>query len=458
MVFSSLTFLFFFLPLYLIGLRLTDGTPAKIPFLTALSLAFYAWGEPLFLAVMLASIVGNWWVALRLERASSGALLFWAILGNLALLALLKYAGFLAGIAAALMPVPAAVIAFAERIPLPIGISFFTFQSISYLVDVRRRETPAQPSCLTYAAYISAFPQLIAGPIVRYSEVRRDLESPERTPVEEVWAGLQVFATGLMLKVCLANPAGAVADSVFGVAPATLTTASAWLGISCYFVQIFFDFSGYSTMAIGLGRCAGLRFPENFAAPYRARSITEFWRRWHQTLSSFFRDYVYIPLGGNRCGALRTYLNLVIVFLLCGLWHGAAWTFVAWGAFHGLLLLLERVAGIAGRPLPAPFGQAYTFLLVCAGWVLFRASSLPEALAYYQALLGVNTAARPLAEFAGPAIGVVLGIAALVLYVPLDGVAGRLPRLRPFTLATGSALSVWLLVAGTHNPFIYFRF
>jgi alginate O-acetyltransferase complex protein AlgI len=354
MVFSSLTFLFYFLPLFLAGMLVVDGTRWKTHFLTAISLVFYAWGEPLFVVVMLASIVGNHWAGLRLERGGGAPFLWFSIGVNLVMLALLKYAAFLLGSVSAFLPVPAGWLAFAERIPLPIGISFFTFQSISYLVDIHRRELPAQRSLVVYAAYISVFPQLIAGPIVRYAEIRRDLEEPRRTRTEDMVSGLRLFAVGLCVKVLLANPLGQVSDQVFGVAPSTLTVASAWLGLVCYFVQIFFDFSGYSTMAIGLGRFAGFHFPENFRAPYRAASITDFWRRWHITLSSFFRDYVYIPLGGNRRGRARNFFNLVLVFVLCGLWHGASWNFVLYLSGRGRRLGPFPRGKSGGRPRLLP--------------------------------------------------------------------------------------------------------
>jgi alginate O-acetyltransferase complex protein AlgI len=459
MVFSSLTFLFYFLPLFLAGMLVVDGTRWKTHFLTAISLVFYAWGEPLFVVVMLASIVGNHWAGLRLERGGGAPFLWFSIGVNLVMLALLKYAAFLLGSVSAFLPVPAGWLAFAERIPLPIGISFFTFQSISYLVDIHRRELPAQRSLVVYAAYISVFPQLIAGPIVRYAEIRRDLEEPRRTRTEDMVSGLRLFAVGLCVKVLLANPLGQVSDQVFGVAPSTLTVASAWLGLVCYFVQIFFDFSGYSTMAIGLGRFAGFHFPENFRAPYRAASITDFWRRWHITLSSFFRDYVYIPLGGNRRGRARNFFNLVLVFVLCGLWHGASWNFVLWGAYHGFALLVEKGTGLDRRTWAAPWGQLYTFLVVAGGWVLFRAENLAAAQGFYQALLGFGTGQRPVAEFAGPAVFLVLGAAALAIYVPAS--SGLLLRgwVRPrVVLPAATALAAWMLVVGTYNPFIYFRF
>jgi alginate O-acetyltransferase complex protein AlgI len=343
-----------------------------------------------------------------------------------------------------------------------LGISFFTFQGISYLIDVYRGEVDAQQSFLRFATYKAMFPQLIAGPIVRYRDVAADIDGRRIDPGRFL-GGLQMFITGLAQKVLIANTVAVPADRIFNADPATIGAASAWIGIVCYALQILFDFAGYSTMAIGLGHMLGFRYRPNFNRPYAARSVTEFWQRWHMTLSGWFRDYLYIPLGGNRRGPWRTYRNLAIVFLLCGLWHGAAWTFVAWGAWHGAVLIVERMGW--QRTLarwPAPLAQAWTLLLVLLGWVLFRAADLPHALQYYQALAGAGAhggAARPWQMDLGLAEALAGG-AGLLLALPRQ--LPRLPRGRVLAGALAAVLGFGVcavsLAGSTYNPFIYYRF
>jgi len=350
MLFSEPVFVFLFLPLLLLGYALTPRAAQNTLLLLA-SLLFYAWGEGFFVLVMLGSIAFNYLVGLLLEagrgrRRLRPLALLLGVAGNLALLIVFKYAGFLvtnlnlllAGLKLPALPVPA--------LHLPIGISFFTFQAMSYVIDVYRDRIPVQKHPLRIALYIALFPQLIAGPIVRYQHIARQLTRRVVTR-PGLAEGIRRFILGLGKKMLLANVLAVPVDKIFAIPAHQLTTSVAWLGVVCYALQIYFDFSGYSDMAIGLGRMFGFRFLENFRYPYLARTITDFWRRWHISLSSWFRDYVYIPLGGNRRGPLRTYRNLVIVFLLCGLWHGASWTFVAWGLFHGLFLAIERLGGWA---------------------------------------------------------------------------------------------------------------
>lgn len=450
---------------------------ARNAVLLAFSLLFYAWGELEYSAVMLVSIAGNHLcgaLVARAQGARRGRILAIGLALNLALLGLFKYAGWLvrelAGLALDLGATPPPSWTGFE-VHLPIGISFFTFQAMSYLIDVARREAEPQKRLTDFALYLALFPQLVAGPIVRYSDVARQLvKRRHRTALFA--SGVQRFIQGLAKKLLLANTVGSAADEVFAVPGAELTPAAAWLGTVCYTLQIYFDFSGYSDMAIGLGRMFGFRFRENFLHPYGAASVTDFWRRWHVSLSTWFRDYLYVPLGGNRGGTLRTYRNLWTVFLLCGLWHGAAWTFVAWGAFHGALLVFERA--VLGRPPRGPAGHVYTLLMVMVGWVFFRAESLSGALAHLGAMAGFTAPtgaaleAAPLLEpelLAALLIGP-LAATRLPLYasVWLQRRVKGSPLAPAYDLAAAVALlalflaSAAELASGSYNPFIYFRF
>lgn len=485
MVFSTTSFLFVFLPLFLLCY-------AVLPWrnLTALifSLLFFAWGEGAYVLLLLATIGFNYWVGQRLEgSAYRSRFLILGVTLNILVLAYYKYFGFL--IASVLeIPVPE------QMIPhLPLGISFFIFQSISYLLDVYRRDSPKARSYFDLALYIAMFPQLIAGPIVRYSTVAEALRH-RKISSYDVYRGITLFVLGLSYKVLIANNAAEVADMTFSLARGQLSTANAWVGISAYTLQIFFDFAGYSLMAIGIGRIMGFHFPKNFDFPYQSRSITEFWRRWHISLSSWFRDYLYIPLGGNRHGKLRTYANLFTVFLLCGLWHGAAWTFVLWGVFHGSILALERAGlGRVLRGLPRALQHAYALLLVMIGWVIFRAETVAQGSYYLKAMFssvparGIGFERLVSAEnlffmllgclFSLPvlegtrmfrnaedlaagnttnSVGVRAGVGASVsvsnTWVWLRAVLGGL-----VTIALFGLCAVYIM-SGTYNPFIYFRF
>lgn len=466
MVFSEPVFLFLFLPIVL-GVYALAGPVWRNGFLLLASLTFYAWGEELGILILLGSIALNYAVGLAMETRAGQARLIWlwvGIAGNLGLLGYYKYAGFALnslGFEAAAAQTPA----------LPIGISFFTFQALSYLIDLYYRRIAVQRSPFRLALYISMFPQLIAGPIVRYSEVEAAITT-RQTERSDVSYGVHRFVTGLAKKTLIADPLGLVADQIFGVPAEGLGAGLAWIGALCYALQLYFDFSAYSDMAIGLGRLFGFRFPENFNYPYAARSITEFWRRWHMTLSRWFRDYLYIPLGGNRAGAGRTYLNLWIVFLATGLWHGAAWTFVFWGAYHGAFLILERLglARLLAR-LPGVLQHAYLLLVVIFGWVPFRAESFGQALAIWRAMLGFGggdqTLFHPVAryvdtyEFGILALGAVLSVP--FVFTRLRAAASGLPAPAQ---SLGATLWVVLLFAAAlisvgaaaYSPFIYFRF
>jgi alginate O-acetyltransferase complex protein AlgI len=459
MLFSSISFLFF-LPVFLLLYYLL---PWKNALLLAASLVFYAWGEPRFVPLLLASATINYACGRAIAGDCKRARL-WLALGvtiNVAMLAWFKYIGFLGhavnGLFGAQLALP--------QVVLPLGISFFTFQGISYLIDVYRGEVEAQRSLLRFATYKAMFPQLIAGPIVRYRQIAADIGN-RRLDNARLLAGFQLFALGLAQKVLLANTLAVPADNLFGPDAAQLSALSAWLGLLCYTLQIYYDFCGYSNMAIGMGHMLGFTYPPNFDRPYSARSVTEFWQRWHISLSSWFRDYLYIPLGGNRRGQLRTYFNLAVVFLLCGLWHGAAWTFVMWGFWHGGWLIVERMGlKTALARLPRPLAQAWTLFVVMLGWVWFRAPDLPAAMGYMGHLFH-STAAGDLPwqyEIGSVEIAaIVVGLAFALL--PTGRVPGATRLLSAgrwalYPLAAGAiALCICALAGGTYNPFLYYRF
>jgi alginate O-acetyltransferase complex protein AlgI len=475
MLFSSTIFLFAFLPAVLTLYFVLPSLRLRNTFLLAASLLFYAWGELGYVVVLLASIAANYgfglWISARsAEPGRARTALLVAVASNLLLLGVFKYANFIAATlapAAQALGLPAPTL---EPVHLPIGISFFTFQALTYVVDVYRGDARAQRNPLISALYISLFPQLIAGPIVRYREIAAELT--DRTSCwADVAAGAQRFTFGLGKKVLIANALALPADRIFALPIAELPAPVAWLGVVCFGLQIYFDFSGYSDMAIGLGRMLGFHFPENFLYPYTSRSVREFWRRWHITLSTWFRDYVYIPLGGNRGSATRTGWNLVLVFFLCGLWHGASWNFIAWGLLHGVFLVLER--GALGRlleRLPSLVGTVYTLLAVTLGWVFFRADDLPHAVGYLGAMFspsGAQGSPHVLAVFLDARVAVALVLAAVGCTPWLRARGERTrdsrarfdaPGLGFVTMIAVLVASAMALVSGTHNPFIYFRF
>lgn len=472
MLFSSTLFVFAFLPLvlsaYLLATRLGLKVPARNGLLLLASLIFYAWGETGYVAILLGSIAANHVFGLWIDRATAAAsrrrALAVAVATNLAGLCFFKYANFLVdilNIAVSPLGLPTLVLA---PIHLPIGISFFTFQAITYVVDVYRRDAPVDRNPLRVALYISLFPQLIAGPIVRYRCIASELRQRTAT-AEDVAAGIRRFTIGLGKKILIANTLAVPADRIFATPPDELSAAVAWLGACCYALQIYFDFSGYSDMAIGLGRMLGFHFPENFLHPYTSRSIREFWRRWHITLSTWFRDYLYIPLGGSRMAASRTALNLFAVFALCGLWHGASLSFLVWGLLHGGLMLAERL-GLAEllERLPSGLARAYTLIALLLAWVIFRADDLPHAGRYLAALFSPG-GQHDLALFLDAKVALVLVAGGLGSTPWLDVLRKHLGGdSRAWGVARFAALNGVLvacamaLASGTHNPFIYFRF
>lgn len=477
MLFSSTVFLLGFLPALLFCYFIIPagrdgrGMPAKNLVLLAFSLGFYAWGGVRYLAILIASILINYLGGLFVTRPRSGKmqklLLIITVILDLGILGVFKYAGFAAS-AAASLGIPVII----PDIALPIGISFFTFQGMSYVIDVYRRDASVQKNPLYVALYISLFPQLVAGPIVRYTTVENEIASRSHS-VELFSQGAVRFMLGFGKKMLLANTMGQIADEVFAFEAGLLSTPAAWVGAIAYTFQIYFDFSAYSDMAIGLGKMFGFHFLENFNYPYIASSVTDFWRRWHISLSTWFRDYVYIPLGGSRRSLPRSILNLLIVWALTGLWHGASWTFVAWGAFFGVLLILEKYV-FAGVPekMPKPVRHIVTLLLIIISWVLFRSDTIGGAIRYIGVMFGVGGGVNPgyteycLREFY-PEL-----ILCLIAVFPVKGVLekyiaehsdnrlvflfGELaPKAFGFIVFI---LGYFKLVSGSFNPFIYFQF
>jgi alginate O-acetyltransferase complex protein AlgI len=487
-LFTEPTFLFLFLPV-LLALCFSDrlvpsrpGPRAQASYanwvLLVASVLFYAKGGGAFTWLMLGSIAFNYWMAIAIaRRRPAKGLLAFTIAANLVVLGVFKYANFFAdnvnGVVSAFGLGPIAV----PRVLLPIGISFFTFHAISYVVDVYRGDAVAQKSPVHAALYLLLFPQLIAGPIIRYRDIADQL-ARRLVSIDDFAIGIRRFVIGLAKKTLVANVVAGPADQIFSLPSSQLEPGLAWLGMICYTLQIYFDFSGYSDMAIGLGRMFGFRFPENFRWPYIAESVQDFWRRWHMSLSTWFRDYLYVPLGGSRVSPSRTYVNLVTVFFLCGLWHGASWNFVFWGLFHGTFLVLERLglADLVAR-VWRPLRHVYLLTVVMIGWVFFRAETLTSAMAFLKALAGLG-AALPgryaLEWYLTPEVALALAIGALGS-MPVVRTIGRwrerlelLPtshRLVGSLNAVGTAALMLILVASimqiagrAYNPFIYFRF
>src|SRR5579875_2705496 len=478
LVFSSVEFIFLFLPLAL-ATYFAAPVCARNFVLLVLSLLFYLKGESRHIWLLLALIAVNYLAGLALDAArdprARRAIVSGAIAVDLSALGWFKYAGF---VGATLSPIFHAAIW--QGIVLPLGISFYVFHNISYVVDVFRKIVPARRNPIDFALYISFFPQVIAGPIIRYHDITEAIDH-RRVRLADFSSGLERFLVGLAKKELIANPLGAIADRAFAVPAATLTTGDAWLGIACYTLQIYFDFSGYSDMAIGLARMFGFEFLGNFNYPYISRSMQEFWRRWHISLSNWFLEYLYIPLGGSRNGSARTAMNLAIVFLLCGLWHGAAWTFIAWGALHGALLGIERMGfGKVLARLPVPLTRLYALLMIVLTWVMFRAESLGGALRYWQAMFDPFRAGAFAQVPASDVTYLLIALGAIGATGAFTWLARDWParahqergRVRPMVVSENPALvltrfvallaltvlSFMQMAANAYNPFIYFRF
>lgn len=468
MLFSSIVFLFTFLPAVVILYYLLPVRFRNVILLLA-SLVFYAWGEPVYLFLMLLSILFNYFSGLDIarnlqdKRAAKRSLVFNLII-NLAVLGFFKYEGFVLDTLNGILPVHISY----HALPLPIGISLYTFQILSYIIDVYRGNVKVQTNLPNFALYVTMFPQLIAGPIVQYADVDEQLASREvsRTKFGE---GSMYFIRGLAKKVLLANTSGMIFTEVSGLAKGNIAVMTAWLGAFAYMFQIYFDFSGYSDMAIGLGKMFGFEFNMNFNYPYVSKSITEFWRRWHISLSSWFRDYVYIPLGGNRVSKIKHIRNLLIVWFLTGLWHGAAWNFVAWGLYYGVILIIEKylLSPVLDR-LPDVVRHIYSIVLVVIGWVLFFSSSFGQAADYIRVMFGAGAHGFADRE------SMYLLTSNLILWLIL--IFGSTPlvhfryehmlRTKKWnTTIINSVVYVALfivciayLVTETYNPFLYFRF
>lgn len=485
MVFSTIIFLCAFLPITIIGYYLMPGRGKNI-FLLLCSLFFYAWGEPVYVFIMLASIICNYAFGMGIYhfRDKRKLWLIGAVAVNLGILCVFKYTGFIVANVGKILPGLLKI----PEIALPIGISFYTFQGLSYCIDVYRDEKIVQKNPLNLALYISMFPQLIAGPIVRYGDVKGALTKREHSP--ELFAeGAERFIIGMSKKAILANPMGALAKQIMGGSMNYMGASVAWLGAVAYTLQIYFDFSGYSDMAIGLGKIFGFHFPENFNYPYISKSVREFWRRWHISLSTWFKDYLYIPLGGSRRG--NVYLHLFIVFLATGLWHGAAWGFVLWGLWHGMFCILERVAGNFSKRkeyknaeqdsgkydreahkqvkgivfIKSALSHIYTLLVVITGWVLFNLVSVRQTISYLKVMFGItkNSFIAYSPSYYMDGRTTVLMIIAVLACVPWKGIfrikeGTALIFSKRLILLILLALCFVFIITSTYNPFIYFRF
>ena len=473
MVFSSLLFLFRFLPVVLV-LYFAVPRRWKNLILLLVSLVFYAWGEPVYVLLMAVSIMVTWLGGLLVDRfknagksrAAKASLIVSVGIG-LGFLIFFKYTGFLLRTVSSLSGWRGTI----PAIALPIGISFYTFQTISYIIDVYRGNAGVQKNIISYGAYVTMFPQLIAGPIVQYRTIDAQLRSRRET-AEEFAEGVNRFIVGLGKKVLLANNAGALWDGVRTLEAAGIPMVDAWIGLAAFTFQIYFDFSGYSDMAIGLGHMFGFRFLENFDYPYQSRSVTEFWRRWHISLGTWFREYVYIPLGGNRKGTAALIRNTMIVWLLTGIWHGADWNFLIWGLYYGVILLIEKLLlkNVLGE-LPAALSHLYCMLLVMLGWLIFSAADITNPTGYFLALFGL--AGNGLADRGSLYL---LSTNAVLLILLIIGstdlpkrAAQRVLRrvsdndavcivLRCVFYAGIFLISVAYLVDASYNPFLYFRF
>ena len=470
MVFSGLTFLFYFFPLFFFVYFLLPKSLKNYGLLIG-SIVFYAWGAPKFVFVLLLSTVIDYYIVRKLYQSDKPNKKKWlttSITLNLGLLIYFKYANFFVdNVNVALQSLSIGTIPLPE-ILLPIGISFYTFQTLTYSIDIYRGDNKPLKSVTDYVLYIMMFPQLIAGPIVRFGEIASQITHRPFSN-KQVVEGFIRFCIGLAKKVLIANSLAITADKIFALPPNEWTSTIAWLGILLYTFQIYFDFAGYSDMAIGMGKMLGFTFPENFDSPYTSISITEFWRKWHITLGSFMRDYLYKPLGGNRNGTFLTYRNLIIVFLLSGLWHGASWNFVLWGVFHGFFLVVERFTGLAKSTAFRSPRVVLTFVIVVLGWVVFRIEHTTDALVFYKSLFQFN-GTMPIYIYRKKLL-FVLALAVLFSFISMTGIGKKWQNhfynqsysvkslVTYFSLAVILfTLSVASLSTGSFNPFIYFRF
>ena len=463
MVFSSMVFMCIFLPVVFILHCILPGIRLKNALLLLASVLFYAYGEPVYIILLFVSTLLNYFCACLIESSKYKKLILTlAVICNLGILVVFKYTDFILGTVNTLtglhLPLP--------QIRMPIGISFFTFQAMSYVIDVYRGTTKAQKNYAKVLLYISFFPQLIAGPIVKYHDIAQEIDNRTQS-LEGVSLGIRRFSAGLCKKVLISNTMGLVADQLFGASAGNINAAGAWLGAISYMLQIYFDFSGYSDMAIGLGWMFGFHFKENFNYPYISGSIREFWRRWHISLSGWFLEYLYIPLGGNRKGKFRTVVNKMIVFLCTGIWHGAAVNFLFWGIYHGCFLMLEEYVpwiGRKGSKLKAVFQHIYALLVVCIGFVFFRADTMSQGLFWIKEMFTGftwNAAAMSFAVQQITPVFLVTLAGALIACCPVIKTVNNKKWYAPFAYICsllGLVVCMLSLASGTYNPFIYFRF
>lgn len=466
MLFSSMSFIFVFLPI-VCSLYLVTRKELHNPILLFASIIFYAWGEPRYLAIMLLSILINYTGAICIEKYKNHKKLALGltVAANLGFLIYFKYFNFILNNINSLFH---SHLNFIDVI-MPIGISFYTFQAISYIVDVYREECKAQRDIYKLALFICLFPQLIAGPIVKYHDIAEQIDSRE-VNFEKVNLGVKRFIIGLSKKMLIANTLGAVADKIFTQAPDTFSPLVAWIGSIAYSFQIFYDFSGYSDMAIGLGLIFGFKFLENFNYPYISKSITEFWRRWHISLSTWFKQYLYIPLGGNRISPKRTYINLAIVFLFTGFWHGASWNFIFWGLWNGFFIILEKATGWhkdTDKPWINFLKHLYTIFIFVIGWVFFRADNLHYAVTYIANMFGCVKVHDELyyLNYYGDSIEIITLFVAILCAMPIFS---KILEIKKEQKLLKIFINIWLLflfvlstaaiASSTYNPFIYFRF
>ena len=465
MLFSSFSFVFAFLPLVLLLYYLRSGLTWRNNVLLGASILFYAWGEPRYLLILLISVTITWLAAIAVEKWRRFALpsIIIALLLDLGILVYFKYTNFILENLSAVFSHELDMI----HVVMPIGISFYTFQAISYLIDVYRREVPVQHNLYTLLLYITLFPQLVAGPIVKYHDIYLQIDSRKET-LEKFTCGARRFIIGLSKKMLIANTMGEIADKIFTLPADQFDTATAWLGAIAYSFQIYFDFSGYSDMAIGLCLLFGFKLPENFNYPYISRSITEFWRRWHMSLSTWFKEYLYIPLGGNRVSKTRNLFNLFVVFLTTGIWHGASWCFVIWGLWHGLFIILEKVTGWhkkEGGIILRVVQHCSLIFIVIIGWVFFRAETLTQGAQYLGTMFGLS-------EIKSSHLTIHQTMNMLTWFTMALAIVLSMPLARRLAYAEGvwtaRLANVWCIVlfvlswatmaASTYNPFIYFRF
>ena len=466
MLFSSSVFLFLFLPVVLLVyyLPLRRWRQGQNVFLLLASLGFYAWGEPWFVLVMLGSILANYgfglWVdACKRAGRTCAPPLVTALAVNLGILFVFKYLTFTLGI---LNRLGAAFVI--PGIELPIGISFYTFQTMSYTIDVYRDDAKVQRSLVNFGTFVTLFPQLIAGPIIKYKDLGDQIDHRTHSP-EQFASGVQIFVVGLAKKVLLANNIGKLWDTILALPAGELTTAGAWLGVAAFAFQLYFDFSGYSDMAVGLGRMLGFEFMRNFNYPYIAKSVTEFWRRWHISLGTWFREYLYIPLGGNRVSKPRLFFNLLVVWAATGIWHGASWNFLIWGLYFAVLLILEKAfLGKLLQKLPAALQHLYTLFLVLVSWAIFAVEDFGHMGAYLKAMFGLGGGLTndnvSYYFFSFLPMLIIAAVASTPLAAKLWKRLPEKPRLAllPILLLAGLVFSTAYLVDATYNPFLYFRF